>query len=215
MIDALLAQWLADPARARALAAMLNAPATQHLDDEATAATLEGTAPASVLAHLVRCPACARRVDFIAALQLDQPPTHDTRIAHVVPLLVASVQLADGQPPDVSSTSGFVRVMPSLTTRAGDASPSLTLRDASERPSFEVGLVCPPANLRFDLHVNWLQGGAPPHELLVTRAGRVLSRSPFRAQHASVDGLRAGPVHLTLQRSGTIVARAWLHCERS
>ena len=49
MIDALLAKWLADPTRARALAAMLNAPATQHLDDEATAATLEGTAPASVL----------------------------------------------------------------------------------------------------------------------------------------------------------------------
>lgn len=215
MIDALLAQWLADPARARALAATLNAPPTQHLDDEATAATLEGTAPATVLAHLVRCPSCARRVDMLAALQLDRPATLDTRIAFAVPLLVAAVHLAEGQPPDIAATSGLVRIVPSLVTRAGNAAPSLTLRDTSEHPSFEVALVCPPGHLRFDLHVNWLQGGAPPHELLVTRAGRVLSRSPFHAQHASVDGLRTGPVHLTLQRSGTIVARAWLHCERS
>jgi len=215
MIDALLAQWLADPDRAHALAATLNAPSAQHLDDEATAAALEGTPSVSVLAHLVRCPRCARHVETLAALQLERPSTNDTRIHHAVPLLVASIHLAAGQPPDVTATSGSVRMVPSLVTRAGDASPSLTLRDSTERPCFEVGLVCPPDQLRFDLHVNWLQGGAPPQELLVTRAGRILSRSPFHANHVSVESLRAGPVHLTLQRAGSIMARAWLHCERS
>lgn len=215
MIDTLLARWLADPERAQALAAALQLGSSRHLDDEAIAALLEGTAPASDLAHVTRCPDCARLLDTMAALHLDRPSMAATRIVDSIPLLVASVRLAGGLPPDVSATSGAVRVIPSLVTRAGDASPSLALRDASERPNFEIGLVCPPENLRFDLHVNWLQGGVPPEELQVARAGRVLSRSPFHDRNASVEGFRPGAITVTLHGMGRVVARAWLHCERS
>jgi hypothetical protein len=215
MINSVLTRWIAAPERARALSVALQNPPSQHLDDEAAAALLEDAASAAELAHVTRCPECARRLDTLAALHLERPPESRARLADPVPLLVASVHLAGGRPPDVSATSGSVRVVPSLLTRAGDASPALALRDTSDKPNFEIGLVCPPGNLRFNLHVNWLQGGNPPQELQVARDGRVLSRSPFLDRNASAEGLRPGAIQVTIHRTGSVIARAWLHCERT
>lgn len=212
IIQRALRTMLHHPGHGPALLAYLDSPPTEHLDDEAMAALLEGETTPAQLAHLLSCAVCAELGEELFSLEKIVPFAEVQARATLEPerrVLFASLEHRDESGWVVVGGAGSSRVRAALGTRALGQDAGLAFRDRADDPRLEVGVV-PVRPGRWHLMVRWLDDVLDGLRARLLVDGRVRAESRFTDGSALFDDVAARSLRIDVLRERNVLGSAWL-----
>ncbi len=202
-----------DPSLAEELLAGFGAR-SGHLDEEELALVLDGTPGPLALGHAISCPICAKAIDSLDHLvDLEPFPSGPFPVmATPQTLLFARLRSHEGGELEITGCSGATRIQSANQMRAGRQQTAVSLRDAADHASLEIGLIPEPDPDRLSLVVRWLNV-AENLRARVYRAGRLIADTEFDEGSALLANLRKCSLRIDVTQSDVVLATARLEVE--
>ncbi|MFT6398773.1 MAG: hypothetical protein ACJAYU_003535 [Bradymonadia bacterium] len=209
----LFERTIADPASAEQLLAGFGTR-SGHLDSEELALILDGRPAPLALGHAIACEDCTGSIEALAHL-LDLEPFPSGPFPKLeTPKTVLFARLRSGERGELEITgcSGATRIQSANMMRAGRQNTAVSLRDAADGATLEIGLIPEPDPNRLSLVVRWLKE-AENLCARVYRAGRLIADTEFDEGSALLSNLRKCDLRIDVTQANVVLATARLEIE--